>query len=93
MSRQGEVWRGELAERIDEHMAGLISVDDLLGWALDHPFFEDRESLSPDEQRLLGRALGTILQAAADEPLATRTTPEQLAVLARELWGGDRLQT
>ena len=89
MSRKGAVWRGELAQRIEEHRQGAITTDDLVTWAVDHPFFEDREELSPDEQRLLGSALGMILQSADDEPLPTRTTSEQLADLARSLWGGE----
>jgi len=90
MSRKGAVWRGELAQRIEEHRQGAITTDDLVTWAVDHPFFEDREELSPDEQRLLGSALGMILQSADDEPQATRTTTEELAELAQSLWGGER---
>lgn len=90
MSRKGAVWRGELAQRIEERLQGAITADDLVAWAVDHPFFDDREELSPDEQRLLGRALGLILQSADDEPLPTRTTPEELAELAQSLWGDDR---
>ncbi|HXT34516.1 MAG TPA: hypothetical protein VN837_02970 [Chloroflexota bacterium] len=92
MSRKGAVWRGELAQRIEEHLQGAISADDLVIWAVDHPFFEDREELSPDEQRLLGKALGMVLQSADDEPPATRTAPEQLAELAKSLWGGEHPQ-
>ena len=92
MSRKGAVWRGELAQRIEEHLQGAITADELVTWAVDHPFFEDRGELNPDEQRLLGSALGLILQSADDEPLPTRTTPEELAELAQSLWGGEHPQ-
>ncbi len=74
MSRKGALWRGEPAQRITECLAGALPAEDLLAWALDHPFFEDREQLSDDEQRLIAQALGTVLQMAPDEPFATRTT-------------------
>ena len=88
MSKKGALWRGELAQRISECLHGTLSSDDLLEWALDHPFFDDREQLSDEEQRLIAQALGTILQLAPDEPPATRTTPEQLAALIDLLWPG-----
>ena len=53
MSRKGALWRGELAQRIAECLNGALPGDDLLEWALDHPFFEDREQLSDDEQRII----------------------------------------
>ena len=88
MSRKGDVWRGELALRITECLDRMLPPDELLDWALDHPFFEDRDQLSEEEQRLIGQALGAILQLAEDEPPATRTTPEQLAALVETLWHG-----
>jgi len=88
MSRKGALWRGELAQRIAECLAGSLSSEDLLEWALDHPFFEDREQLSDDEQRIIAQALGTVLQMAPSEPPGTRTSLEQLAALVEVLWPG-----
>jgi hypothetical protein len=88
MSRKGALWRGELAQRISECLTGALPSEDLLEWALDHPFFEDREQLSDDEQRIIAQALGTVLQMAPDEPPGTRTTLEQLAALVEVLWPG-----
>ncbi len=88
MSRKGALWRGELAQRVSECLNGALPAEDLVEWALDHPFFEDREQLSDDEQRIIAQALGTVLQMAPDEPAATRTTLEQLAALIEVLWPG-----
>jgi hypothetical protein len=88
MSRKGALWRGELAQRVAECLAGALPAADLLEWALDHPFFEDREQLSEDEQRIIAQALGTVLRLAPDEPFRTRTTLEQLAALVEVLWPG-----
>ena len=88
MSRKGALWRGELAQRIAERLDGTLADEDLLDWALDHPFFEDREQLSDEEQRLIAQALGTVLRMAPDEPRATRTTLEQVAAQVELLWPG-----
>jgi hypothetical protein len=88
MSRKGALWRGELAQRITECLSGTFPADDLLEWALDHPFFEDREQLGADEQRIIAQALGTVLRMAPDEPFSTRTTLEQLAAVVEVLWPG-----
>lgn len=88
MSRKGALWRGELAQRIEECLTGTLPAEDLLEWALDHPFFEDREQLSDDEQRIIAQALGTVLQMAPDEPFGTRTTLEDLGTLVEVLWPG-----
>lgn len=88
MSRKGDVWRGELAQRIGECLEGTLPPDELLDWALEHPFFEDQEELSPEEQWLLGQALGAVLHLSPDEPPVTRTTRERLTELATMLWRG-----
>ena len=86
MSRKGELWRGDLAMHLEDHLSGELSTDDLIDWAMDHPFFEDREQLSDAEQRVIAHALGRILQMTDDEPPATRTTPDELADTVEILW-------
>ena len=86
MSRKGQLWQGDLAQHIEEHLAGADAPDSLLEWALDHPFFDDRDGLDPVEQTAIARALGLILQASEDEPVATRTSRTQLEELALSLW-------
>ena len=87
MSRKGQLWRGELAGHVEDHLAGRLTAGDLLDWALDHPFFDDRTGLDDEEQAALGAALGSILQMSEEEPEASRTTREQLEALVRRLWG------
>jgi hypothetical protein len=84
MSRKGQLWRGDLAEHIEEHLAGRLSAEDLVDWAIDHPFFEDRTDLDEADQRVIGSALGFVLQIA--EPNDTRTTPAQLRDVVEALW-------
>jgi hypothetical protein len=86
MSRKGELWRGDLAQHIADYLAGNSTGDDLIGWAVDHPFFEDRSELSADDQRIIGLGLGTILQMDVSEPPELRTTDEQLRAAVELLW-------
>ena len=86
MSRKGQLWQGDLAQHIEEYLTGADSPGSLLEWALDHPFFDDRDGLDPAEQAAIARALGLILQASEDEPAATRTSRAQLEELALSLW-------
>jgi hypothetical protein len=91
MTRKGELWRGDIAQQIEDYVAGAIALDALMEWALEHPFFEDRAELSSDEQHILAHGLGTILQADPNEPLPTRTTADQLQAAAEVLWGRRKL--
>lgn len=86
MSRKGQLWQGDLAQHIEEYLAGAGAPDSLLAWALDHPFFDDRDGLDEAEQAAIARALGLILQASEAEPAATRTGRAQLEDLAMSLW-------
>ena len=86
MSRKGQLWQGDLAQHIEEHLAAPAAPAALLEWALDHPFFDDRAGLDPEEQMTIARALGLILQASEAEPGATRTSRVQLEELASSLW-------
>jgi hypothetical protein len=88
MSRQGELWRAEIAEQVDAYLDGRLSADDLLDWSMDHPFFDQQADLDPAEQALLGGALGAILQLDEQEPLGVRTTRQELRRLVALLWGG-----
>jgi hypothetical protein len=82
------LWRGELAQRITECVEGMLPPAELQDWALDHPFFDEREELDGEEQRIIAQALGTILEMAPDEPSAKQTTLEQLSDLIDPLWPG-----
>lgn len=86
VSRKGQLWQGDLAQHIEEQLIGVDSPESLLEWALDHPFFDDRDGLDPAEQTAIARALGLILQASEGEPAATRTSRAQLEELALSLW-------
>jgi hypothetical protein len=87
MSRKGQLWRGELAQHIEAYLAEQESLDALLDWALDHPFFDEQSELDAEERRLLAEGLGRILQLSDAEPLPTRTTRGDLEATARRLWG------
>lgn len=89
MSRQGELWRAEIAEYVEEYLAGRLSIEALLDWSMDHPFFDQEADLDGDEQLLLGGALGAILQLDAREPIGSRTTRPELRRLLALLWGSD----
>jgi hypothetical protein len=89
MSRQGALWRGELAQHIHEYLGGAESYDELLDWVMDHPFFDDQSDLDAAERPLLAEALGRILQLSEAEPLPTRTTREELESTMTRLWGSE----
>ena len=87
MSRKGQLWRGDLAQHIEEYLAGENSAGDLLDWAMDHPLFEDQTDLGDEDQAVLAQGLGLILQMSEDEPEESRTTREQLLEVVELLWG------
>jgi hypothetical protein len=87
MSRQGELWRAEIAEQVEAHLGGQLSADELLDWCIDHPFFDQQADLDAGERALIGGALGAILQIDEQEPLGTRTTCQELRRLVAILWG------
>jgi hypothetical protein len=87
MSRQGELWRAEIAEQVEAYLGGQLSTDELLDWSIDHPFFDQQVDLDAGEQTLIGGALGAILQLDEQEPLGTRTTRQELRRLVTLLWG------
>lgn len=89
MSRQGALWRGELAQHIEEYLDGTESYDALLDWAMDHPFFDEQRDLDAAERPLLAEALGRILQLSETEPLPTRTTRDELLATMTRLRGGE----
>jgi len=86
VSRTGQLWRGDLAQHIEEYLVGAVSSEALMDWAMDHPFFEDRSLLDQQEQAVIAQALGRILQMGDLEPQPTRTTDAQLAETAKMLW-------
>ncbi|MDB5074793.1 MAG: hypothetical protein JWO42_972 [Chloroflexi bacterium] len=87
MSRKGELWRGDLAQHIEDYLNGAESAESLIDWAMDHPFFEeDRQDLSDEEQRAIAHALGTVLQLDPSEPEATRSTDAHLRETIEILW-------
>ena len=57
MSRKGELWRAEIAQRIGEYLDQQLSAEGLTDWAIDHPFYDDRIDLSEEEQRLIAYGL------------------------------------
>lgn len=85
MSRRGALWRGELALQIGAYLAGTLTVDDLVAWSVDHPFFDDQLDLDRAEVAVIGRALGAVLQRGPEEPLESRTTDVDLAEIVRLL--------
>lgn len=87
VSRTGQLWRGELAQRIESYLRGEEDADTLVDWAMDHPFFDDRSELDPQDQRVLGQGLGLILQLSEAEDAASRTSRADLARVLPELWG------
>ncbi|HWE64394.1 MAG TPA: hypothetical protein VHB98_21995 [Chloroflexota bacterium] len=87
MSRKGQLWRGDLAQHIEDYLAGVVDAGELMEWALDHPFFDDQAGLDDEDRLALGEALGSILQLSEAEPAASRTTGEQLEAVVRRLWG------
>lgn len=87
MSRKGQLWRGELAQHIEEYLEGEAREEEFIDWALDHPFFDDHSDLDAVELSLIGMGLGRILQRSAAEPFATRTTDAQLREAMLMLWG------
>ena len=86
MSRTGQVWRGDLAQHIEDYLAGHLTAEGLQDWAMDHPFFEDRSLLDAQDQAVIAHALGRILQLGDREPEDTRTTREQLLETVEVLW-------
>jgi hypothetical protein len=87
VSRTGQIWRGELAQQIEAHLAGALSADALVAWAVDHPLFDDQRDLDSEEFALIGRALGCVLQRSPEELPATRTTDAELEAMVHALWG------
>jgi hypothetical protein len=87
MSRQGELWRAEIADQVTAYLGGRLGAGDLLDWSMDHPFFDQQADLDADEQALLGGALGAILQLDEQEPIGVRTTRQELRRLVTLLWG------
>jgi len=87
MSRKGQLWRGELAQHIEEYLEGASTEEELLDWGLDHPFFDDQSELDSIELSLIGMALGRILQRSSVEAPATRTSNAQLREAVFMLWG------
>jgi len=88
MSRKGELWRAEIAQRIGEYLDQQLSAEGLTDWAIDHPFYDDRIDLSEEEQRLIAYGLALALQVVQLEPVQTRTTAQQLRAAASALWAG-----
>ena len=86
VSRTGELWRGELAMQAEGYLTGTLSLDALLDWALDYPFFDDRSLLDQQEQRLVAHMLGCILQLSPQEPEESRTARDQLVEAVEILW-------
>jgi hypothetical protein len=86
VSRKGELWRGDLAQHIEDYLKGAESLEELIDWSMDHPFYEDRTDLSDEEQRAIAHALGTVLQMDASEPIETRSTDAQLRDAVEILW-------
>ncbi len=88
MSRKGELWRAEIAERIADFLEQRLSAEDLTDWATDHPFYDDRSELDDVDQRLIALGLGLALQLDASVPAGARTTAQQLRDAASALWAG-----
>jgi hypothetical protein len=84
-TRRAQLLRLELADQIRLFLDGKTPGEQLMDWALDHPFYEDRAELSPDDNKVIGLALGRILTMGPEEPLYQRTTREQLAETVQEL--------
>lgn len=86
MSRKGQLWRGDLAQRIEGFLAGSESADELMDWALDHPFFEDQSELDDEDQRAIAMGLGRILELESHDLGSAGTSREQLADALALLW-------
>lgn len=82
MSRLGQLWRGDLAQQIEEYLAGALTEDALVDWAMDHPFFDDQSELDRMEQGIIAQALGRILALGEVPP----TTRDALAQSVEVLW-------
>lgn len=87
MTRKGQVWRGEIAERIQAHLDGAITAEDLIDWALEHPFYDDQTDLDDPDRRAIANALGHILQLDQAEAADQRTTAAMLPAVVDALWG------
>ena len=87
MSRQGELWRGEIALHLEEYLHGRLTVEALLDWSMDHPFFDQQMDIDPDERPVIGAALGAILQLDHQEPASTRTTRTDLVQIVNSTVG------
>lgn len=88
MSRKGELWRADIAQRIGEYLDGHLSTEGLVDWAVDHPFYDDQSDLDEEEQHLVALGLALALQLDGSEPEQTRTTSQQLRSAATALWAG-----
>ncbi len=84
-TRRAQLLRLELADQIRLFLDGELPGERLMDWAMDHPFYDDRGELSPDDNKIIGLALGRILTMGPEEPLYQRTTREQLAETVQEL--------
>jgi len=84
-TRRAQLLRLELADQIRLFLEDELPGERLMDWALDHPFYEDRGELAPEDNKIIGLALGRILTMGSEEPLYQRTTREQLAETVQEL--------
>ncbi len=84
-TRRAQLLRLELADQIRLFLEGELPGEQLMDWAMDHSFYDDRSELSPDDNTVIGLALGRILTMGPEEPLYQRTTREQLAETVRAL--------
>jgi hypothetical protein len=84
-TRHAQLLRLELADQIRLFLEGELPGERLMDWAMDHSFYDDRSELSPDDNTVIGLALGRILTMGPEEPLYQRTTREQLAETVRAL--------
>lgn len=82
MSRLGQLWRGDLAQHIEDYLAGALTEDALLDWTMDHPFFDDRSDLDRSEQEIIAQTLGRILALGETPP----TSRDALAQSVEMLW-------
>jgi hypothetical protein len=85
-TRKGALWRAEIAQHVEEYLQGLGPASALVDWAVEHPFFDSQEGIGDADRQLIAFALGLALQLDPAEPLATRSTDDQLRALLTLLW-------
>ena len=90
MSRKGELWRADIAQKIGDYLDHGLTAGELTDWAIDHPFYDDQSELDEEEKRLIALGLAVALQLDESEPAETRTTETQLRHTASALWSGSQ---